>query len=94
MLVQDYDIKYQLSKFVPIRFRNAVLHEFTVMQNIPQPGYGRDGVIIRLSYYHLKKKTTLNYQQHLTEDDLEGNTMLYVAERMVRELKIAAYKKD
>lgn len=61
----DQEIKYKLAKFVPMRFRNAVLDKFLVFRD-------EDRVVLRLSYYHLKKKTTLNYQQMLTEREVSN----------------------
>lgn len=65
MLDPELEIKYRLAKFVPIRFRNAVLDKFLVLRDA-------DRIILRLSYYHLKKKTTLNYQQTLTELEISN----------------------
>lgn len=89
MINQDYEIKYRLSKFVPIKFRDAVLDQFTVVRDGFHPG-----LTLRLSYYHLKQKTTLNYQQIITDTELNhplsGDLILFsTIQMMVRELKKA-----
>lgn len=87
----DYEIKYKLAKFVPMRFRNAVLDKFLVFRD-------EDRLILRLSYYHLKKKTTLNYQQMLTEREISNihsgeMVLLSTIGRMVYELKKEGQRK-
>jgi hypothetical protein len=87
----DQEIKYKLAKFVPMRFRNAVLDKFLVFRD-------EERLVLRLSYYHLKKKTTLNYQQVLTNMELahpiSGDLAMYSAiGRMVFELKQEGQRK-
>jgi hypothetical protein len=87
----DYDIKYKLAKFVPIRFRNAVLDKFSVFRD-------EDHIVFRLSYYHLKKKTTLNYQQILTNLEISNIhsgelTLIQTISRMVHALKQEGQKR-
>ena len=87
----DYEIKYKLAKFVPMRFRNAVLDKFLVFRD-------GDRLVLRLSYYHLKKKTTLNYQQMLREQDISNIhsrdfELIITINRMVYALKQEGQRK-
>jgi hypothetical protein len=83
-----FDIKYKLGRHLPVSFRDAVLDGFTVEQE-------DDRVIVRISYYHLKAKTTINIQMMILTRELDylGNSFLKeVGRQCLRSLKREAKK--
>lgn len=82
-----YDIKHELGRHFPVSFRNAVLDRFTAEQE-------GDRVIVRVSYYHLKAKTTINLQVMLMERELvhgvREDLLRNMGKQMLGRLRMAA----
>ena len=87
---QSHELKYRISKYIPIRFRNAVLHQFNVFSD--KDADDNEMALIRLSYYHLKQQTTLNFQYRILLTELNysvdsASMLAHTAKMMVREIK-------